>query len=190
MRPRITTNKSPGCHSKTFYTVFRYRIWCIGWTAWVVLATLSKYWRNPFLIKLDSGGENFSHAFTDDLPTTFSINSLNSVSKLGCFRSTLITNWPPFGRMGMWDKAKWRSCLDTRWRTTDPPTDLFTISPIWGALEVFALTFRYTTSVREVARNPVFVVRAKSLLARNRFLAGSTGVSNYSAVRQRCVCDP
>jgi hypothetical protein len=34
--------------------------------------------------------------------------------------------------------AKWRNCLETLWRTTDPPTDLFTISPTKGAHELLA----------------------------------------------------
>ena len=79
----------------------------------------------------------------------------------------------------MWFEIKCRSCLETLWRTTEPPTDLLTINPIWGALELpeeIEFVFRQRTSEREVARTPVFVVRAKSLLARNRFLAGSTDI--------------
>ena len=80
--------------------------------------------------------------------------------------------------------AKWRNCLETLCRTTDPPTDLLTINPTKGALELLALVglfgfvFRQTTSDKDVARNPVLVVRTKSLLVRNRFLAGSTGIGN------------
>ncbi len=36
----------------------------------------------------------------------------------------------------MWFEIKCRSCLETLWRTTEPPTDLLTINPIWGALEL------------------------------------------------------
>ena len=39
----------------------------------------------------------------------------------------------------MWVEARWRNCLETLWRTTDPPTDLFTIRPTKGAPELPAL---------------------------------------------------
>ena len=84
-------------------------------------------------------------------------------------------------------EIKWRNCLETRCRETDPPTDLLTMSPTKGAfelpafvslIELIEFVFRQTTSDRDVARTPVFVVRAKSLLVRNRFLAGSTDIGN------------
>ena len=39
----------------------------------------------------------------------------------------------------MWVEVRWRNCLETLWRTTDPPTDLLTISPTKGALELPSL---------------------------------------------------
>ena len=38
-------------------------------------------------------------------------------------------------------EIKWRNCLETRCRETDPPTDLLTMSPILGALASLRLVW-------------------------------------------------
>lgn len=61
-----------------------------------------------------------------------------------------------------------------RWRTTDPPIVELTINPRRGVALKSGCVSVYRTSEGVVARKPVFVVRAKSLLDRNRLDAGST----------------
>jgi hypothetical protein len=54
-------------------------------------------------------------------------------------RRTRMTSRLPAGMFEICVEAKCRNCLETLWRTTDPPTDLFTMSPTKGALELLAL---------------------------------------------------
>ena len=185
MWPRVTSDNSPYWHANTFYAVF---VNCIGgksWAARVVLTTRSKCWRNPFLIKPYGFDKNFSHAFAPSLLRALGSKSLNSLWKFGWLRSTRITIWVLVGILFNSWATRWRSCLETLWRTTEPPTDLFTISPTWGASGLFKLALRYRTSERDVARTPVLVVKAKSLLARNLFLVGSTDIGSYAEMLVR-----
>lgn len=136
MWPWVASKKAPTGHRQTFNPIFQHRGFCITWAAWVVLATRTKHWRDPGLVKIDKWCKCFSHALVNALLITLGIRSLSSLSKFGWFRRTRITNWLSAGRFLMWFEIKCRSCLETLWRTTEPPTDLLTINPIWGALEL------------------------------------------------------
>lgn len=185
MWPWVALNNSPSWHNNAFGAIFLNCIKCISWTAWVVLTTRAESWRYPSLIKLDRFGEDFPHVFALNLLRALGSNSLNSFWKFGWLRSTRITSWVLGGIFFNSLATRWRSCLEILWRTTEPPTDLLTINPTWGANGLFKLALRYRTSERDVARTPVFVVRAKSLLARNLFLVGSTDIGNYAEMLVR-----
>ena len=133
MWPWIAANYSPHSHQYSANAIFRNCINGILWTTWVVLALWCKTWRDPFLIKLNCSEQQVLHALTKFFSVSFEINLARSSAKSACGRNTRITRSEPCGNWSRYSEIRWRSCRDTRWRVTDPPTDLFTINPIFGA---------------------------------------------------------
>jgi len=69
----------------------------------------------------------------------------------------------------------WRTLRATRWRFTDPPTDLLMISPHFAEDSfVTGDKYKYPTKCCEVTRIPLLVARAKSELEVKRASTGST----------------
>lgn len=72
-------------------------------------------------------------------------------------------------------RAAWRSRLATRWRSTDPPTDLVTINPICATPSAGTPSCRACTTRSDWAtRTPFRTARLKSVDRLIRFPAGST----------------
>ncbi len=88
-----------------------------------------------------------------------------------------MTRRDPAGRVEMLCAIPCRMARATRWRVTDPPTDLLTTKPQRGRSAISGCTNMYPTSERPVTRVPVFVAREKSNGEVSRYFLGSTSRS-------------
>lgn len=81
---------------------------------------------------------------------------------------------------------RWRNLRVTRWRTTDPPTDLPTTKPALAGTWV-SQEWTWTTTVRVAARDPARITTRKSSARR---ILRRTGSTNGPTTRPRFGCDP
>lgn len=86
------------------------------------------------------------------------------------------TNVAPVGRVGSRSRARCRSCLVTRCRTTEFPTALLTMKPTLVSVDIPAVDGfnACTTSVRRPAFTPPRMTVRKSSARRRRACCGST----------------
>ncbi len=93
-----------------------------------------------------------------------------------------MTSKDPVGSVETFGASAWRTLRATRWRLTEPPTDLPIMSPHLAEASLSARFVtgdmnRYPTKCCEETLLPLFVARAKSELEVKRASTGSTRVS-------------
>jgi hypothetical protein len=86
------------------------------------------------LVYARQGNKNLSHCLADIFSArviSFEINSeiSNSIFESPSWVSERITKRDPVGRFAIIGATAWRTLRATRWRLTDPPTDLLMMSP-------------------------------------------------------------
>ena len=100
--------------------------------------------------------------------------------------SARTTTSVPAGRSSRCAAIRWRNCLVTRCRTTEPPTERPTTKPARAGTAA-SVAKACTTTVRVAALEPARMTTRNSSARRILRRPGST---KGSAARPRCECDP